>query len=59
MWLKEHKKQVLIAVIAVFAVAVALVCGILIGKGKKTTPVSDIGTQSETEQKSEDTTEQA
>ena len=52
MWLKEHKKQVLIAVIAVFAVAVALVCGILIGKGKKTTPVSDIGTQSETEQKS-------
>lgn len=59
MWLKEHKKQVLIAVIAFFAVAVALVCGILIGKGKKTTPVSDIGTQSETEQKSEDTTEQA
>ena len=40
MWLKEHKKQVLIAVIAVFAVAVALVCGILSGKGKKTKPVT-------------------
>ena len=59
MWLKEHKKQVLIAVVAVLVVAVALVCGILIGKGKKTTPVSDMGTQEETAQKDTETTEDA
>lgn len=55
MWFKEHKKQLIIGVIAVLAVAAALVLGILIGKGNPKEPVP--GTEDDTQTVSTETTE--
>lgn len=47
MWFKEHKKQILIGVIAVLVVAAALVIGIVIGKGNQPEGTPDSSTDTE------------
>lgn len=57
MWLKEHKKQILISVIAVLVVAASVTVGIFIGKGKQTEPVSNTASDTETVVDNTDTEE--
>lgn len=59
MWLKEHKKQIIWAVVIVFLVAAALTVGIVIGNGKRMTPTSNMDEQTTAEQDAADSTEKA
>lgn len=54
MWFKEHKKQILIGVIAVLAVAAALIAGIAIGRGKQETPDPTTDTEAVTDTATEE-----
>lgn len=49
MWLKEHKKQILISAVAVLVIVAALFAGIAIGKGKQDAPAPEPATDSATE----------
>ena len=61
MWWNEHKKQVIIGIIAVLVVAAALVVGIFIGKGKQAKPAdsSAVSSENTTEATTEATTTEA
>lgn len=54
MWFKEHKKQILIGVIAVLAIAAALAVGIVIGRGKQETPNPTTDTEAFTDTATEE-----
>lgn len=59
MWLKEHKKQIILTAVIILLVAAALVVGIVIGKGKKTTPTMDADSQTIFDDDTTDSTEKA
>ncbi len=48
MWLKEHKKQIIIGAVIALAIVAALIAGIFIGRANNTEPVSDTASETET-----------
>lgn len=55
MWLKEHKKQVIIGAVIVLAIVAALIAGIFIGKANNTEPVSNTASDTEASTDAPDT----